>query len=54
MEGLAGIGYELLRVANPADVPSVLLLDPPFSGATVEEREVEKETVDGRLSDHFA
>ena len=29
MIGLAGIGYELLRLADPARVPSVLLLDPP-------------------------
>jgi type 2 lantibiotic biosynthesis protein LanM len=29
MTGLAGIGYELLRVAEPKRVPSVLLLDPP-------------------------
>jgi lantibiotic modifying enzyme len=29
MTGLAGIGYELLRVAEPARVPSVLALAPP-------------------------
>jgi type 2 lantibiotic biosynthesis protein LanM len=29
MVGLAGIGYELLRVAHPASVPSVLLLESP-------------------------
>ena len=29
MTGLAGIGYELLRVAEPEKVPSVLLLEPP-------------------------
>jgi type 2 lantibiotic biosynthesis protein LanM len=29
MTGLAGIGYELLRVAAPEQVPSVLLLAPP-------------------------
>jgi type 2 lantibiotic biosynthesis protein LanM len=29
MTGLAGIGYELLRLAEPDKVPSVLLLDPP-------------------------
>jgi len=29
MTGLAGIGYQLLRVAYPADVPSVLVLAPP-------------------------
>ncbi len=29
MTGLAGIGYGFLRLARPAQVPSVLLLDPP-------------------------
>jgi type 2 lantibiotic biosynthesis protein LanM len=29
MNGLAGIGYGLLRLAEPAQVPSVLALDPP-------------------------
>jgi len=29
MVGLAGIGYELLRLVAPAQVPSVLLLEPP-------------------------
>ena len=29
MTGLAGIGYELLRLAEPGKVPSVLLLAPP-------------------------
>jgi type 2 lantibiotic biosynthesis protein LanM len=29
MTGLAGIGYGLLRLANPARVPSVLVLEPP-------------------------
>jgi lantibiotic modifying enzyme len=29
MTGLAGIGYELLRLAEPDKVPSVLLLAPP-------------------------
>lgn len=29
MTGLAGIGYELLRLAEPENVPSVLLLEPP-------------------------
>ncbi len=28
--GLAGIGYGLLRLASPSQVPSVLLLDPPL------------------------
>lgn len=31
MTGLAGIGYELLRLAEPERVPSVLLLEPPPS-----------------------
>jgi type 2 lantibiotic biosynthesis protein LanM len=31
MSGLAGIGYELLRLAAPESVPSVLLLAPPLS-----------------------
>ncbi len=30
MHGLAGIGYGLLRMANPDQVPSVLSLDPPL------------------------
>lgn len=29
MTGLAGIGYELLRLADPSAVPSVLALEPP-------------------------
>ena len=29
MVGLAGIGYELLRLADPATIPSVLLLEAP-------------------------
>jgi len=29
MTGLAGIGYELLRLAQPGTVPSALLLAPP-------------------------
>jgi type 2 lantibiotic biosynthesis protein LanM len=29
MNGIAGIGYELLRLAEPKLVPSVLMLDPP-------------------------
>jgi lantibiotic modifying enzyme len=28
MTGLAGIGYQLLRLAEPAQIPSVLLLEP--------------------------
>jgi type 2 lantibiotic biosynthesis protein LanM len=31
MVGLAGIGYELLRLAEPARVPSVLALAPPYT-----------------------
>jgi lantibiotic modifying enzyme len=31
MTGLAGIGYGLLRLAEPQRVPSVLLLEPPRS-----------------------
>lgn len=31
MTGLAGIGYQLLRLAEPARVPSVLALAPPLS-----------------------
>lgn len=30
MNGLAGIGYGLLRLANPSRVPSVLTLEPPI------------------------
>jgi type 2 lantibiotic biosynthesis protein LanM len=32
MTGLAGIGYELLRLAEPTRVPSVLALAPPITG----------------------
>jgi type 2 lantibiotic biosynthesis protein LanM len=35
MTGLAGIGYELLRLADPQRVPSLLVLEPPY-------REMEK------------
>ena len=31
MNGLAGIGYGLLRLRDPDRVPSVLALDPPSS-----------------------
>ncbi len=34
MNGLAGIGYGLLRLAEPERVPSVLTLEPPGSGVT--------------------
>ena len=32
MTGLAGIGYGLLRLAEPERVPSVLTLEPPLEG----------------------
>lgn len=32
MPGLAGIGYNLLRLADPGRVPSVLLVEPPSAG----------------------
>lgn len=32
MTGLAGIGYGLLRLAEPSRVPSVLVLAPPWCG----------------------
>jgi type 2 lantibiotic biosynthesis protein LanM len=35
MNGLAGIGYGLLRLADPDRVPSLLTLDPPYSRASV-------------------
>ena len=35
MTGLAGIGYQLLRLAAPDEVPSVLLLDPARDSASV-------------------
>lgn len=39
MIGLAGIGYELLRLAAPEQTPSVLLLAPPLAKARDEIRE---------------
>ncbi len=39
MTGLAGIGYGLLRLADPERVPSVLLLEPPTGVAPVAEEE---------------
>ncbi len=36
MTGLAGIGYELLRLAEPERVPSVLVLEPSKANKTVE------------------
>ena len=30
MTGIAGIGYELLRLAEPARLPSALTLDSPY------------------------
>jgi type 2 lantibiotic biosynthesis protein LanM len=38
MTGLAGIGYGLLRMAAPARVPSVLMLEPPVSAASSHEK----------------
>lgn len=41
MTGLAGIGYGLLRLAEPERIPSVLVLDPPISvnpSSTLRER----------------
>jgi len=35
MNGLSGIGYGLLRLADPDRVPSLLALDPPCSRAGV-------------------
>lgn len=32
MTGLAGIGHELLRLAEPISIPSVLLVAPPYDG----------------------
>ena len=29
MNGLAGIGYGLLRLADPDRVPSVMMMEPP-------------------------
>ena len=31
MTGLAGTGYQLLRLAEPAGIPSLLLLEPPIA-----------------------
>jgi type 2 lantibiotic biosynthesis protein LanM len=36
MTGLAGIGYELLRLAEPELIPSVLVLEPPRLSNTLE------------------
>jgi type 2 lantibiotic biosynthesis protein LanM len=38
MTGLAGIGYGLLRLADPASVPSVLVLEPPPAPGAVAAR----------------
>jgi lantibiotic modifying enzyme len=35
MTGLAGIGYGLLRLAEPTRVPSVLVLEPPLNSPVV-------------------
>jgi type 2 lantibiotic biosynthesis protein LanM len=32
MTGLAGIGYEMLRLASPSEVPSILMMEPPKPG----------------------
>ena len=32
LRGLAGIGYQLLRLDAPTEVPSLLRLDPPLRG----------------------
>ena len=42
MTGIAGIGYELLRLAEPELVPSVLLLSPPVGRPEKGERSQEK------------
>ncbi len=39
MTGIAGIGYELLRLAKPDKVPSVLLLAPPVVQAAISHAE---------------
>jgi type 2 lantibiotic biosynthesis protein LanM len=39
MTGIAGIGYELLRLAEPDKVPSVLLLAPPVVQAAISRTE---------------
>jgi type 2 lantibiotic biosynthesis protein LanM len=39
MTGLAGIGYELLRLAEPERVPSLLVLEPPKLNNLIQERE---------------
>jgi lantibiotic modifying enzyme len=31
MAGLAGTGYGLLRLFAPSEIPSVLVLEPPFA-----------------------
>jgi type 2 lantibiotic biosynthesis protein LanM len=38
MTGLAGIGYEMLRLASPSEVPSVLTMEPPRPPFTWENR----------------
>jgi len=42
MLGLAGIGYELLRLAEPAQTPSVLLLAPPLQARAHEVKDNER------------
>jgi len=50
MTGLAGIGYELLRLAAPEKVPSVLLIEPPFSSPAAHEWRNEIISGRGRVS----
>jgi type 2 lantibiotic biosynthesis protein LanM len=39
MTGLAGIGYQLLRLAEPGRVPSVLTLAPPTASSAIAQRQ---------------
>ena len=46
MTGLAGIGYEMLRLAYPEKVPSVLLLEPPsFANAVSNGTAIKAKTI---------
>jgi type 2 lantibiotic biosynthesis protein LanM len=51
MTGLAGIGYGLLRLAEPERVPSVLVLEPPPAGHGTPRRESPAGSVDERAGD---
>lgn len=42
MLGLAGVGYEMLRLAEPEQTPSILLLAPPLSTRTCEVKDNEQ------------